>query len=100
MSQFQYKGRNVDGQTITGRLEAVDEESAATELLQTGLTPISIVEVPAETDVNLKIIAFFEKKVDPDELIIFSRQMYSLSKAGIPMIRALNGLADSTFNVR
>ena len=34
------------------------------------------------------------KRVDLEELIIFCRQMYSLSKAGVPIIRAIGGLAE------
>uniref|UniRef100_UPI001CA58AD7 type II secretion system F family protein n=1 Tax=Arthrobacter sp. B0490 TaxID=2058891 RepID=UPI001CA58AD7 len=39
------------------------------------------------------------KRVDLDELIIFSRQMYSLNKAGVPIIRAIGGLAESNRNL-
>src|SRR5690606_2870477 len=35
-------------------------------------------------------------KVSLDDLTIFSRQMYSLTKAGIPILRAIGGLAETT----
>ncbi len=35
-----------------------------------------------------------------DDLILFSRQMYSLLKAGVPITRALYGLAETTRNPR
>jgi MSHA biogenesis protein MshG len=37
-----------------------------------------------------------QPKVGLTELIVFARQMYSLMRAGIPIIRAIRGLADST----
>jgi MSHA biogenesis protein MshG len=39
-----------------------------------------------------------EKKVDVMELMLFSRQMYTLLKAGVPIMRALAGLQESTQN--
>lgn len=41
---------------------------------------------------------FTRKKIDINELIIFSRQMQSLSKAGLPLDRALYGLQASMKN--
>jgi len=38
----------------------------------------------------------FKKKISLDELIVFCRQMYALTKAGIPLIRTMRGLADTT----
>src|SRR5690606_26219350 len=35
-----------------------------------------------------------------DDLLLFSRQMYSLTKAGVPLVRGLRGLADTTRNPR
>jgi MSHA biogenesis protein MshG len=39
-----------------------------------------------------------EKKVDTMELMLFSRQMYTLLKAGVPIMRALAGLQESSQN--
>jgi MSHA biogenesis protein MshG len=39
-----------------------------------------------------------ERKVDVLELMLFSRQMYTLLKAGVPIMRALAGLQESTRN--
>ena len=40
-------------------------------------------------------INFLTPKVTLDDLIIFARQMYSLTKAGIPIIRAVRGLSNT-----
>ena len=37
-------------------------------------------------------------KVGAQELILFSRHMYTLLKAGVPIMRALAGLQESTQN--
>ncbi|MBV1879279.1 MAG: type II secretion system F family protein [Pseudomonadales bacterium] len=99
MSQYQYTCRNQSGDTVKGILDAANEENVATELLQTGLTPITIQIVNTSETFDLDIAALLPSaRVGLEELIIFSKQMYSLSKAGIAMIRALNGLSESTFN--
>tara|TARA_R110002110_G_scaffold270051_1_gene485731 strand:+ start:493 stop:1713 length:1221 start_codon:yes stop_codon:yes gene_type:complete len=98
MTAFQYTGRNPSGSTVQGTLEAANEENAANELMQTGLTPISIKEISEKPPARFDWQRLFQPKVELEDLILFSRQMYSLSKAGIPMIRALTGLADSTVN--
>jgi MSHA biogenesis protein MshG len=67
-------------------------------LMQTGLTPISIMEVTGTQSSGFDWQRLFEPKIELEDLILFSRQMFSLSKAGIPMIRALTGLADSAVN--
>jgi MSHA biogenesis protein MshG len=41
---------------------------------------------------------FTEKPVTPLDLMLFSRQMYTLLKAGVPILRALAGLQESTQN--
>ena len=96
MSHYKYQVRNREGELLTGTLEAVNDESAAGELIEAGLTPISITMTSEEAaGYKFDLNAFLAGQVDIEALIVFSRQMYSLSKAGIPMMRALSGLADS-----
>jgi MSHA biogenesis protein MshG len=96
VSLYKYQVRNRDGELLTGTLEAVNDESAAGELIEAGLTPISITVTSDEASgYKFDLNAFLAGQVDIEALIVFSRQMYSLSKAGIPMMRALSGLADS-----
>lgn len=99
MAQFAYVCRNTSGVRVEGQLEASNEEDAAGELMQTGMTPISIRPAQEQAEFGFNWQAWFAPKVKLEDLILFSRQMYSLSKAGIPMIRALSGLAESTVNV-
>tara|TARA_R110002073_G_scaffold5880_3_gene35784 strand:- start:2186 stop:3364 length:1179 start_codon:yes stop_codon:yes gene_type:complete len=84
---------------VTGTLEAANEENVANELLGTGLTPISIEFATTSENPSIDWRRWFEPKIELEDLILFSRQMFSLSKAGIPMIRALTGLSESTVNV-
>ncbi len=94
MARFEYKGRDAQGNSVQGRLDATDESAAADTLLRRGVMPIKITAAKAESDFDLSL--WLERSIPLDQMVIFTRQMYSLTKAGIPIIRAINGLADST----
>lgn len=98
MPLFQYKARGHRGDSIEGRIEAVSSDAVASQLLESGITPIEIevAKTGAATEINLSKL-FVEKVTDTD-VIQFSRQMYSLTKAGVPMLSALHGLSQSTKN--
>lgn len=100
MGYFSYKGRNVSGALVKGVLEAADSSAAATQLSSNGVTPVEIGETdeptqPGNGDVLSRLTG---QKVGLDELLLFSRQMYTLLKAGVPIMRALAALQDSTTN--
>lgn len=98
MAQFNYKGRDAKGAAVSGQLEAANGDAAASELQRRGLIPVAISEHIEKKDVfeGLKKIQIFKRKVSLEELIIYCRQMNALTRAGIPIIRAMRGLADST----
>ena len=96
MPKFAYSGRNAEGQLVEGELDSGSAGGAAGDLAQKGITATSIKPVQGSRSQNVLEIELWPKKVTLDELIIFCRQMYALTKAGIPIIRAMKGLADST----
>jgi len=98
MLLFQYKARGHRGDAIEGSIEAVSSDAVATQLLEGGLTPIEIevAKTGASTEINFSKL--FAEKVTDTDVIQFSRQMYSLTKAGVPMLSALHGLSQSTKN--
>ncbi|MFT6432569.1 MAG: MSHA biogenesis protein MshG [Candidatus Azotimanducaceae bacterium] len=99
MSTYAYKVRDGQGKTIVGKIHAANDDAAATELIGSGLTPILIEEVADKSTEEFDLNSLFRsRKIELEELIMFSRQMYSLSKAGIPLLRALNGLMESSTN--
>ena len=98
MAKYQYKGRDAQGALITGQLDAVNAEAVATQLNSRGLIPLSIQEVATAAGNSFDFAKLFRKRISVEELIIFSRQMHSLNKAGVPIIRALRGLAGSIKN--
>jgi MSHA biogenesis protein MshG len=98
MASFQYKARDASGNAVTGQLEAGSQAAAADILKQRRYIPLSI-EAIVVADKAAKF-ELWQAKVSLTELIIFSRQMYSLMKAGIPIIRSIKSLAESTGSPR
>lgn len=100
MAYFQYRARNSDGQTLEGQIEAISADAVAGQLQAGGVMPLSIVEIAAPLKKGLKKGFAFgrDARVGRDELILFSRQMYTLAKAGVPLVRALKGLVQSSRN--
>ncbi|WP_137820494.1 type II secretion system F family protein [Pseudomonas sp. 2FG] len=101
MAQFRFTGRDAQGGKVSGSRESGSVDALASELLAQQITPLTIEEQAAQGGADvLAVLAerLRRKRVDLEELIIFCRQMYSLSKAGVPIIRAINGLAESHRN--
>jgi MSHA biogenesis protein MshG len=95
---FAYKARNASGELLQGVMEGADSGAVANQLFATGATPVDIVQtkraVTASSDISLWQ-RFSEKKVSSMDVQLFSRQMYTLLKAGVPIMRGLAGLQES-----
>jgi MSHA biogenesis protein MshG len=103
MPQFSYRGRDGTGRAVEGVIDAADSAAVATQLLTLGTTPVDIVPARASArsangDVRATTLKFGQRRVAVAELMLFSRQMYALLKAGVPIMRALAGLRESTTN--
>ena len=96
--EFTYRGKDSSGSQQQGALEASSADAAASELMRRGITPLQITEKApsAGANFNLAAMPIFRRKITLDELLVFCRQMHALTKAGIPLIRTMRGLADTT----
>ncbi len=104
MAVFAYRGRNPRGELVQGRLEGADTGAVADHLVNTGITPIDIRVVagaaPAANAAPPTAGGLFQPPITLVDLMLFSRQMYTLMKAGVPILRALAGLQESLSNPR
>ncbi|WP_285163457.1 type II secretion system F family protein [Shewanella goraebulensis] len=98
MPTYQYRGRNNQGAAVEAFIESANESSAADTLMSRGIIPLELREVKQSQPFNLGSI--FASKVSLEELQIFTRQMYSLTRSGIPILRAIAGLAETTHSQR
>jgi type II secretory pathway component PulF len=96
---FAYKGRNAAGKVVKGRLDAASENAAMARVRTMGLSPISVAEVAVGTGLSAEIrIPGFSKGITLKDLAIMSRQMATMTSAGLSLLRTLNILSEQTEN--
>ena len=97
MALYEWRGRNSRGEAVNGQLEAMTEGGVADQLRAMGVAPVFIgVAQVASTEKKESLLARLNRKpIATDDLLIFSRQMYTLNKAGVPILRAFAGLEAS-----
>ncbi|MCR4347467.1 MAG: type II secretion system F family protein [Sulfuricaulis sp.] len=100
MALFHYKGRNQRGEAVRGHLEAASSDAVAAQLMNSGVIPIDIGVAQVREDIlgALKARLAASTPITLTDLSLFSRQMYTLLKAGVPIMQALRGLRESTQN--
>ncbi|WP_115720056.1 type II secretion system F family protein [Gallaecimonas mangrovi] len=91
MSQFYYRGRDERGQAVKGLVDAGSQEAAFDVLLARRIRPESV--HPARQPLSFNLLS---PKVELEDMLMLCRQMYSLTKAGIPILRAVAGMAETT----
>jgi MSHA biogenesis protein MshG len=98
---FAYKGRNARGELLQGILEGADSGAIADQLFGTGVTPIDIA-LTSKTVSTAEGQGWWDKlterKVTSMDVQLFSRQMYTLLKSGVPIMRGLAGLQESAIS--
>jgi len=99
MQSFVWRGRNGLGEPVNGRLDAASETAVAEMLLATGVTPVQI--APAQTAARTPETRSFWQAlraapIGTLDLLVFTRQLYTLQRAGVPILRSLSGLQASS----
>jgi len=98
MGTFFYEARHKNGALIKGTMEANDANHVANQLIQDHLIPLDIRASLPRFSWRFTSLSFSRQKVNHGTLMIFCRQMYSLIKAGIPIISIVQRLAEITMN--
>jgi MSHA biogenesis protein MshG len=101
MPEFSYKGRGSDGRMVNGRTAGDSVDHVAQRLISTGVIPIEIASIGVVAgNLNFEKLGrrFGLGGVTTTDLVMFSRQMYTITRAGIPLLRGLRGLIASTHN--
>lgn len=100
MAEFSYKGRASDGALHTGTVTATSLDAAASRLVSLGITPVEISDARSDRELTLDDIAlrFGGGRPTAKDMILFCRQMHTITRAGLPLLRGLNGLISTTHN--
>jgi len=98
MPTFKYRVRDRSGKAIGGTIEAPTIQMAGDQLYNLGYFPISIEEMRETISLNLSDIWKRFQKVKLEELIVFSQQLSTLYKAGLPLLTGLAGITEQVKN--
>ncbi|MBY6187268.1 type II secretion system F family protein [Marinobacter hydrocarbonoclasticus] len=93
MAHFRYRGRDETGALVNGVLEANSESAAADQLMRRAIIPLSLEGVDPARQFNWRTL--LARRLPLAELLMFTRQMLSLTRSGIPLLQALAGLVES-----
>ena len=96
MQDFNYIAVGADGKEQRGSITSAAKETVAAELKSRGLTPVRI-SAPSLLTQDVEI-GFLKKKPKPRDLSVFCRQFVSILNAGVPVVSALEMLAEQTEN--
>jgi MSHA biogenesis protein MshG len=100
MPVFNYTGRARGGEAASGVMEGETRESVAARLFSNGITPIEIKAAIVKQDYDLskalRQLGFGKPKTA--DVVMFTRQMYTITRSGIPLLRGMKGLIASTHN--
>lgn len=97
MPSFRYRIRDKYGRASTGTMEGESREAVASHFRRMGYAPTLIEKVGP----SLKRFNPFEKffrRVNLEELIIFTRQLMTLQRAGIPILVSLECIGEQLNN--
>lgn len=99
MPIFEYKGRDISGKLVTGTLNLPNAEAVTKELARSQIIPISIKQHRDKIDWSLLLTSPLEFR-GPNllDLMLLNRQLYSLTRSGVPIIRAIKLVLENTKN--
>ncbi|MDO8347502.1 MAG: type II secretion system F family protein [Rugosibacter sp.] len=100
MPNFAYRGRNSAGEMVQGVMDGAAPGAVADALSGMGITPVEIKPGGGSSAASGAGLNFslFKEKVEPVDVLLFSRQLHTLLRAGVPIMRALAGLQESNNN--
>ena len=100
MDIFEYKGRNKRGEIMQGTIESPNSQAVAAWMMAAGIIPI---QIQAQGDKFKGQPEWLRKLQGGDsinlrDMLLFTRQMATMVKAGVPMLESLAGIQKSTAN--
>lgn len=100
MQDYLYRGRSQAGDLIQGHLQGRNETEIARWLLSNAITPIDIRPTIAQPARDSAVLRWPGRRrtASEQDLILFTRQMRAIMRAGIPLTQALNSLQTGARN--
>jgi MSHA biogenesis protein MshG len=97
VASYQYHGRGADRAAVSGLISGSTAAQVAETLSARGIVPLVIELAPvAETAQATFARLLGRGAVSTEQLLMLSRQLHTLLRAGVPLLRALQGLQTSS----
>lgn len=100
MAEFFYKGRSAGGELISGQLSGSSAEAVAARLINTGVTPVEI--RGANERIGMTVEQVWQRmgggRPTTKDLVLFCRQMHTITRTGLPLLKGIRGLMETTHN--
>jgi len=93
MAMFFYQAFSKDGKKVTGFIDAPSRQAVKQQLARQGIFPIKITQTTQEAQLGF-FKRLFQRGVSAKDKILFTRQLSTLLKSGIPLLQALELLVD------
>jgi general secretion pathway protein F len=87
MALFQYRAAGLDGEAVSGELEARDEAAAVERLQAMGFIPIRV--EPSVTVAESGKGIFSRRRIGQDQVGALTRELATLLRSGLPLDRAV-----------
>ena len=87
---FVWRGTDRNGRSSTGEVLASSAALARVQLRKQGILTKSVKKKPKP------LITFGAKKIKPADIAIFTRQLATMMKAGVPLVQAFDIVAEGT----
>ncbi len=100
MAAFRYRARNPAGTPQQGLLEAADLDHAIEQIRRLGLVPVRLETFEPGAPAERFRLLRFEKRVEPRDLILFTRQLETMLDSGLPLLSALTILHQQSTHPR
>ena len=92
MARFRYRARDDHGQLREGIMDAGEGTMVAQALRNNQLIPVSVEELREGVRIEQLWTRLNRRPISRADIVLFTRQLYALLHAGIPVLNAIEGL--------
>ncbi|OGX31397.1 MAG: hypothetical protein A2787_09150 [Omnitrophica WOR_2 bacterium RIFCSPHIGHO2_01_FULL_48_9] len=96
MTTYYYKARDQQAKSLEGTMVADSQNAVAVKLKQMGYIPVAIEVTGGDSGLNQVVFSF--RPISFSDLNLFTRQLYTLQRAGLPILASLNALSAQAVN--
>lgn len=98
MASYKYKAIAPGGKVLNDVMDAASESEVTKAIFSKGYRPVNITKIKSdkESSEGSGEIQFFKKKIKTEQIVLFTRELVTLLKAGVPMLTAIEALASQS----